>query len=378
MTAPKSTVWKIEPHTRAKHEILRRYLEAWTAILSLGRFPTIAYVDGFAGPGTYEDGELGSPIIALNAALEQQRQHPEMGATNLIFLFIEAKKDRAARLKESVDALQLPANFHVKVVGEMSFEAGIRENLLDWYRIRNKPLPPIFAFIDPFGWTGVPFSLVEEILANESCEILFNFMYEEINRFISHPNHPADFDRLFGTHTWIGVPAAGDSHARRVFFHDLYVRQLKEAAGARYVRAFEMRNKHDATDYFLFFATNSRKGIQKMKEAMWRVDESGGFQFSDATAGASQLALPFTATPDFAALRRDIIRRFAEQTPTVGDIEEFVLADTPFRETHYKKQVLADLEREGVMVPVAPRDGRRPGTYADTGMKLCFLPTGPT
>jgi hypothetical protein len=28
-------VWSLEPHTRAKHEILRRYLEAWTAILSL-------------------------------------------------------------------------------------------------------------------------------------------------------------------------------------------------------------------------------------------------------------------------------------------------------------------------------------------------------
>src|SRR6185437_9529423 len=108
MTAPKSTVWKIEPHTQAKHEILRRYLEAWTAILSLGRFPTIAYVDGFAGPGVYEKGEIGSPIIALNAALDQQRQHPEMAATSLIFLFIEEKKDRADRLEDSVAALQLP------------------------------------------------------------------------------------------------------------------------------------------------------------------------------------------------------------------------------------------------------------------------------
>lgn len=31
MPAPKTTLWPLEPHTRAKHEILRRYLEAWTA-----------------------------------------------------------------------------------------------------------------------------------------------------------------------------------------------------------------------------------------------------------------------------------------------------------------------------------------------------------
>lgn len=45
MAAPKTTTWNLDPHTRAKHEILRRYLEAWTPILSLGGFPTIAYVE---------------------------------------------------------------------------------------------------------------------------------------------------------------------------------------------------------------------------------------------------------------------------------------------------------------------------------------------
>lgn len=374
MAAPRSTVWAMEPHTQAKHEILARYLEAWTAILSLGKFPAIAYVDGFAGPGVYEKGEIGSPIIALNAALEQQRQHPKMAATRLIFLFIEQKKDRAERLQECVDALRVPANFRVKIVGETSFEVGFRTNLLDWYSGRGKSLPPTFAFIDPFGWTGVPFRLVKEILAYDSCEVLFNFMYEEINRFIEHPDQTKNFDDLFGTDAWRDVASIEDAHARRAFFHDLYVRQLRQAAGARYVRSFEMANKNDATDYFLFFATNSRKGIQKMKEAMWKVDESGTFRFSDATAGAAQLSLPFTAKPDFAALRRDIVKWFAGQVATVAEVEEFVLANTPFRETHYKKHALAELERNGLVVPVEPKQGRRTGTYADPGMKLRFVP----
>lgn len=371
MVAPRKTVWKIEPHTQAKHEILRRYLEAWTAILSLGKFPAIAYVDGFAGPGVYEDGEIGSPIIALNAAMEQQRRHREMERTRLLFLFVEQKQDRADRLQETVDALLLPANFSVKVVAATSFEAGFRENLLDWYGTRNKPLPPTFAFIDPFGWTGVPFTLVRKILANESCEVLFNFMYEEINRFIEHPDQTKNFDELFGTAAWRDVASIDEPRARRAFFHDLYVRQLRDVAGARYVRAFEMRNKKDATDYFLFFATNSRKGIQKMKEAMWKVDDSGGFQFSDATAGASQLALSFTTEPDYSALKRRIVARFRGHTTTVAAIEEFVLADTPFRETHYKKR-LAELEREGIVAPVDAKPGRRAGTYGDPDMQVRF------
>jgi three-Cys-motif partner protein len=61
MAAPKQTIWKLEPHTRAKHEILKRYLQAWMIILSQGRFPEILYIDGFAGPGEYEGGKPDLP-----------------------------------------------------------------------------------------------------------------------------------------------------------------------------------------------------------------------------------------------------------------------------------------------------------------------------
>jgi len=122
-----------------------RYLEAWTAILSLGGFPTIAYVDGFAGPGVYDNGEDGSPIIALKAALRHQARIK----AELRFLFIEKDKERAARLEDCVGAIARPATFKVRVVGGMSFEHGFRKYLLDPFREANRPLPPTFAFIDP-------------------------------------------------------------------------------------------------------------------------------------------------------------------------------------------------------------------------------------
>lgn len=58
--APDSTQWRLEPHTAAKHEILRRYMNAWFPILGSyhGR---VVFLDGFAGPGIYADGEPGSP-----------------------------------------------------------------------------------------------------------------------------------------------------------------------------------------------------------------------------------------------------------------------------------------------------------------------------
>jgi hypothetical protein len=66
---PRDTIWPIEPHTAAKHQILRKYLDAWFPILATYN-KRIVYVDGFAGPGRYtalrsDDAALPSPRRAM-------------------------------------------------------------------------------------------------------------------------------------------------------------------------------------------------------------------------------------------------------------------------------------------------------------------------
>jgi three-Cys-motif partner protein len=251
----------LEPHTRAKHEILRRYLQAWMPILAQGGFKNILYIDGFAGPGRYAGGEDGSPIIAVKSALE----HKGLIKGTILFLFVEEKQDRAAVLRECLGELVIPRNFRVKVAGDERF-ANAFDELKQFYTKRRSHLPPTFAFIDPFGWTGAPFDVVRFILGQPSCEIFVTFMYQEINRFLGHPDQPANFDLFFGTQKWReGVRLVLPSDRNR-FLHDLYLRQLTEAARARYVRSFQMRNATGLTDYYLFYATNNLLGLQKMKE----------------------------------------------------------------------------------------------------------------
>jgi three-Cys-motif partner protein len=170
MAAPRQTVWDLEPHTRAKHELLKRYLQAWMVILSQGRFPEILYIDGFAGPGEYAGGEAGSPIIALDTALGFK---PPLTA-KVHFLFVEKDDTRADHLRKQVALRALPANFSVIVEGGITFKAAFEKRYSEF--VRNGRLMPTFAFIDPFGWTGAPFSLVKKILAQRSCEVFVNFM----------------------------------------------------------------------------------------------------------------------------------------------------------------------------------------------------------
>jgi hypothetical protein len=127
------------------------------------------------------------------------------------------------------------------------------------------------------------------------------------------------------------------------------------------------------TDYYLFYATGSLTGLKKMKEAMWSVDPSGEFTFSDAT-DPRQLEL-FGVTPRFEDLRLQILTRFADRTTTVGEIEEYVLAETAFCHTHYKRHILRPMEladRPRIAVLNAPPD-RRPGTFASPELRVQFL-----
>jgi three-Cys-motif partner protein len=110
VAVPKDTLWPIEPHTAAKHQILRKYLDAWLPILGTYN-KKVVYIDGFSGPGQYQGGEPGSPIIALEAASTHQAKL----ARELVFIFIEERLDRVDHLKSRIATLRLSSQFKIHV-----------------------------------------------------------------------------------------------------------------------------------------------------------------------------------------------------------------------------------------------------------------------
>jgi len=332
-----NTIWAIEPHTEAKHAILRKYLNAWLPIITRwnGR---VLYIDGFAGPGEYIDGEEGSPIIAIKSVLE----HKAGIKAEIRMLFIEADKRRCEFLNKKLESYQLHPNIITESICA-KFDETLTE-ILDYLDEQKTRLAPAFVFIDPFGFTGIPFSVIKRIMGNEKCEVLITFMYEEINRFIADKRLWDGLNETFGTNKWQLVISESDSQKREILLHNIYMEQLIQEANIKFVHSFKMTNKINKTDYFLFFGTNNIVGLKKMKEAMWKVDETGAFEFSDATYDPAQPML-FQIEPDYDQLKKTIIENFKKKSVSVEELENFILTQTPFRETHYKKQLLAPMEK---------------------------------
>lgn len=356
MSKISTTIWQIEQHTEAKHAIIRKYLDAWLPIITRwnGR---VLYIDGFAGPGEYSGGKDGSPIIAIKAVLE----HKANIKSEIKMLFIEADKDRYDHLKQKINSLNIPSNIGIKpIYGKFD------ETLTDIFKYideHKSRLVPAFIFIDPFGFTGIPFTLIKRIMRNEKCEVLITFMFEEINRFISDARLWNSLTETFGTDEWKKVISEQDPKKRIELLHSIYKEQLEGDAGVEFVRSFKMINKINKTDYFLFFGTNNITGLKKMKEAMWRIDKSGLFQFSDATYNPNQPVL-FEMKPNYNQLKGILIKKFKGKSVSIPNLEHFILTKTAFRETHYKRQILRLMEKvEPAEIKVKCQGKRKIGTF---------------
>jgi three-Cys-motif partner protein len=329
------TLWKIEPHTQIKHEILRRYLGAWFGILGQ-RIPRIMYLDGFCGPGRYVGGEDGSPIIALKEAM---KHNTLLKNSEVVFFFIDINSDRIEHLKQEISLLSIPTNFRL-IVETGEFQCIVKQ-VFDQARRVNTNLAPTFAFIDPFGFKGLSFDLVRQLLQNPHTEVFVNVMIDFVNRFLGHPDQQTQqhIIDLFGTRQALDVIRSGGDRLESL--RRLYLSQLQNHA--RFVRYFEMKDQRDRVLYYLFFATNHSLGHARMKEAFWKVDPESGFRFSDAT-NLNQLVL-FETDPS-KDLSKLILSAFTSQKVQVSEIRVFVEDKTPYTRNHMIN-ALRRLEKQG-------------------------------
>ena len=227
--------WVMAPHTRAKHQILQKYLGAWYPILSRwnGR---IVYIDGFAGRGRYDDGSEGSPQIALRTLLDHGHLD-RMKRCEFRFLFIEKNHENAAALVEELDKFRAsypnwPANVVIEVINS-SFDDQMR-NVIAMLEEQKTHLAPTFAFVDPFGYTRLPMDLLGAIGATPKSELLINFMVGFVHRFIEREGQQQSIRELYGLEVdeVLSQLEAGEDTIEQLVA--VYERQLAQAASLPY------------------------------------------------------------------------------------------------------------------------------------------------
>ena len=276
---------EIQPHTLAKHQILRYYLNEWFPILG-SAYGSLRYVDGFAGPGEYVGGQIGSPIIALQT-IEQHRYFKTFSTSGKFveFIFVEKDSNHYKNLQSQISASVWPGSF--KIASRQGlFEEAVKQLLLDSRRVDS---PPTLVFIDPFGSAGFPMALLERLASFDRMEVLINLNYNEFVQWILQDSSKhVTADRLYGGPRWRpAIELAGSQRA--IFLVDEYKRALQEIGWRG--TSFEMVNFQNQKAYHLVFGTHSAKGMEAMKRAMRAASPTGEFRYMDRI-GTDQNVIP--------------------------------------------------------------------------------------
>lgn len=352
-------------HTLAKHRILQEYLKRWLPILARGQSNRLLYFDGFAGCGELHQGQPGSPLVAIRTAVQGV---PSLGNAELEVKMVEFRSDRCTHLKglldrERAELTKLSSRIRIDdpVCGECETEVS---RLLDHHAKTGKPLGPAFFFLDQYGYSGFSMELVRRILSNGMCETFSYLNWQRMHPYFTDSTKAGALTKALGGDEWKEVQDLRDQ-ARVSCFKEIYMRALRERAKATYVYDFAMRGPDHRLIYWLFFCTNSLKGLEEMKNAMWKVDPTGRFEFSDRDADQGILV-----TYSQSMLANDLDQHLRGRELSAEQLKEFVLTKTP--EYRYsdainilKERGVVTQERKGgkTLYKFAPSSAVRGGLF---------------
>lgn len=251
-----------------KHTFLERYLEALVH-KTASRYPHIVYVDGYAGPWQsanerFQDTSFGIALNALRRAKESWKATRDVRMSAYL-----VERDAAAYAKLAKVPEQFP---------DVAVKTYSGEFLTALPAILNDIPPDAFAFflIDPKGWR-IPLRALQPMLARRNSEVIFNFMFDFINRAVNIKDSSiaGGLDELMPHGDFRKKLAAVESEhpsevtpeKRKAVLVDAFGESLARLGAYKFVAETTiLRPVKDRPLYCLFYATRHPTGIEVFRD----------------------------------------------------------------------------------------------------------------
>ena len=272
-------------HSEAKVKLYGIYLSAYLSVLSkVSSVKKVFLFDILCGEGIYENGEKGSPIIALDV-LSQHYSVQKNTRPNLEVLFNDLENSQIEKGLSKIDRVKrFSQKYSFPQSVKINFSQKDYDEILPQLikRVNNQEKSKALFFIDPYGYKDIKPSDLKDILASGDTEILLFLPIAHMYRFVipalqkktsgSEPLRQFILE-LFGS----GIPN----------FQSVYdfIRELKnhfrDYLSTHEIKVDTFTIERDTSNiYCLFFFTSSIRGYEKMLETKWRIDPTSGKGFT--------------------------------------------------------------------------------------------------
>lgn len=335
--------WPYEEQTQMKHRVLASYFNVWAT--KLGKYSKVNFFDCHGGCGAYWSNgtpSWGSPILVAQKAAKLNKN---LGR-EINILVSENNPENFQNLRAVIDSLnlELPPR-----IAEVAFEDAVKDpSFIKLY----SDYPSLF-FIDPFGY-NLDFSVLEQIMSVSKNELLINFMFDYINRFISSPDESQKFDRLFGCGDWRdAIPLSGFERERKIV--EIFKRQLKKFSKYVFPYRISVYDKN-RTYYYIFHATDHIDGCNIMKSCFASYNHGKVEYLGNRSNAITLFDLEVVKNKE---IENYLIRRFHGASISFSQIVHAIIEDTFYLEKDIRT-ALKEMRREK-KITVQPVTSKRDG-----------------
>ncbi len=259
----------LQPHSKAKIELLKEYLAKYLQVLSNSPFfSDIFLFDVYCGHGVYDDGGFGSPIVMLEE-IERVLQSGFCSKVNYHCFFNDNNPDYINQLKTFIEEIG-----HSKKI-TISYSCCEYNNALESVSSQINKLSPsakAFVFIDPWGYRDVRFADIQSLLATKKAEVLLFLPTQFMFRVESNGTPKCLqclIEELVPLDEW-PISSTGIDFIENLKSH------FKLRLGNDYYVDTFIIERDAGQHYCLFFFTSHIYGFQKMLEAKWVIDNNEG------------------------------------------------------------------------------------------------------
>ena len=341
--------WNYEEQTNIKHSVLCAYSRIW--LYKLGSRNNTLFFDCHGGCGAYLDEQqkinYGSTIIVNKIAQEINNKR----GSKTGFIYCEASRDYYDNFKKVLSESQCSpiATFNQKF-----------ETILAAPNIKTKyQHNPTLFFIDPFGY-DLDIRNLKDLLSTYGSEIIINFMFDFINRFIGKPELENCLNGFFGSNEWKHANNLSGIE-REKYLVDLFKRNIKSITKAKYVFAYRLcyPNKNQ-TYYYLIHLTNHIDGITLMKSAFASIN-NGRVEYLGKNNNAPSLF-------DFTQIKADemyknVLKNLTYKQISFDNLWKNIVEDTAYTDKDLSN-ILQQLQKDG-KVKVTRVSSKRGGFKKD-------------
>ncbi len=338
----------ILPHSKAKLDLYKSYLSEYLPILGHSKYiDTINIFDIFCGTGIYEDGNLGSPLIAASCIQDYEEYFEKKSIPSKpVKLYVnDFDINKVYTVSELIDSLSLKncsvatynldASDMLDLVGEKINSFSNKERSL--------------VFIDPYGYSKIDKTKLYNLLKRRRSEVILFLPVAHMKRFTDEALTDLEKKAYDNLRNFIIDFFDENSKILNEFNINIfdYIEELRKAFSFNdeFYTASHYIERNKANYYALFFIGHHIYGLEKFIEAKWKNDSLGqGFnQSKNANTLFGEQLVEYDKNISVSKLEK-LFRELIEKEVSNLQLYEFTLKNQ-FKTTHMN-QLLRELKNK--------------------------------